>query len=112
MFVRVGMIALAGLIASTPSQAQNAFLDLDAPTLIDARIAVQTALEERPTGEAFDWNVSGVASGRVVPLRTWKSKSGHWCRAYEETIELVDSAAPYIARGIRCRAEDGRWRSP
>jgi len=86
----------------------NAFENLDFPTLVIARDTVQSALERRAAGESEVWRVSGIAAGSVTPLRTWKSKSGHWCREYEELIELADGQTQ---RNIatRCRTPDGHW---
>lgn len=90
------------------SEAANLFRDLDAPTLQIARAAVQTALEERTQGETQRWSVPGVARGAVVPRRTWKSASGHWCREFEETVQMADGRTQ-SAVSVRCRAADGRW---
>lgn len=91
------------------SEAANLFRDLDASTLQVARSAVQTALEERARGQAQRWSVPGVASGAVVPRRTWRSASGHWCREFEENLQLADGRTQNSV-SVRCRTTDGNWR--
>lgn len=74
-------------------------------------MAVQTALETRQTGEAYVWTAPGITSGTVTPLRTWRSLSGHWCRAFEERLQLDDGRRD-TASGVRCRGDGGRWLEP
>ncbi len=107
-FTVTGYFLLA-LAAHGPSHAANLFQELDYPSLEAARDAVQIALEERPRGEAERWSVKGVAQGAVVPIRTWKSQSGHWCREFEETLQLSDGRKQ-TTRAVRCRSSDGRWK--
>lgn len=89
--------------------AANLYLDLDVPTLQVARDAVQTALEKRTRGQSQHWSMPGVARGSVTPRRTWRSASGHWCREFEEMVQLADGRRQTTV-GIRCRTTDGRWR--
>lgn len=100
---------ILSLSAHGPSHAVNLFRDLDYPSLEAARNAVQSALEGRAQGEAERWSVRGVAKGAVVPIRTWKSQSGHWCREFEETLQLSDGREQKT-RAVRCRSSDGRWK--
>ncbi len=86
----------------------NPYLDLDFHTLLAAREAVQLALETRQTGETQTWSVPGVARGSVMPRRTWRSESGHWCREFEETVRLEEGLTG-TAMGTRCRNDNGRW---
>ena len=86
----------------------NPYLDLDFHTLQTARAAVQRALESRATGDRETWSVSGVARGAVTPRRTWRSKSGHWCREFEEIVWLANGRTG-TALGTRCRDANGKW---
>ena len=106
-FSAIGFLVLA-LTAHGPSHALNLFQELDYPSLVVARDAVQSALEKRTTGEAEHWSIPGVARGSVVPMRTWKSRSGHWCREFDETLKLSDGRTQ-TTRSVRCRSDDGRW---
>ncbi len=108
MLATASTLVLA-LMAHGPSHAANLFQDLDAPSLEVARDAVQAALETRMRGDAEFWNVPGVARGAVIPRRTWKSASGHWCREFDENLQLVDGRTQ-TTRAVRCPASDGRWR--
>ena len=106
--VTCGVFLAFGSVA--PAPANNLFKDLDYPSLLDARAAVQDALETREKDQTLSWRVAGVATGEVTPLRTWRSASGHWCRAYRETVRLTDGQT-YAFEGVRCRI-DGRWKAP
>ena len=109
-FLRTTLSAAAFMLAGgMASEAANLFRDLDASTLQVARTAVQTALEERPQGQVQRWSVPGVASGAVMPRRTWKSATGHWCREFEETLQMADGRTQNSV-SVRCRSADGRWR--
>ena len=100
---------LMALSAHSVSQAANLFEELDAPTLQIAREAVQSALETRMKHEPEYWSVPGVAQGVVIPRRTWKSATGHWCREFEENIQMTDGRTGALV-AVRCRSRDGRWR--
>ena len=104
------MLVLA-LGAHGSAHAANIFLDLDVPTLDIARQAVQQALETRASGEPEYWTVEGLAQGVVIPRRTWRSASGHWCREFEENVQL-DGGLKQSTIAVRCRSDDGRWRLP
>ena len=97
--------ALAGL---AEAERGNLFRLLDAPTLDSARAAVQRALESRASGEAERWRVGGVASGHVVPLRTWQTTTGHWCREFTEHLVLADGRRQTV-NGVHCRMPNGSW---
>lgn len=111
-FPKSTALVLATTIGAATATAQtNLFLDLDLHTLETARSAVQSALETRPAGNSVHWSVRGVAEGTVTPRRTWRSRSGHWCREYNEAVTLTDGRQ-YAALGIRCRNSQGRWLVP
>lgn len=67
---------------------------------------VSRALESRVSGEPVDWR-SGEVSGQVVPLRTYRSQSGHWCREYRRVTRFKDGPISVLA--LACRSDDGQW---
>jgi surface antigen len=103
-------VAACILGCNLAAYAANIYGDLDRSTQQVARAAVQAALENRVRGQAQHWRVPGVARGSVVPRRTWRSRSGHWCREFEEIVQLVNGRRS-VAIDVRCRASDGRWRT-
>lgn len=107
---KAAILVLASAMPATAAGA-NLFLDLDSVTLGTARSAVQSALERQPTGESYFWSVPDVAEGTIVPRRTWRSQSGHWCRAFDERVKLADGRS-YSTTGTRCRSRDGFWVVP
>ena len=70
--------------------------------------ALQDALETRASGTEVSF-ASGEAGieGRVNPTRTYRSRSGHWCREFSEVIE--SAAAREFRRGLACRENGGGW---
>ena len=75
----------------------------------EARLAaLDRGLEQLVSGESLEWNnPDSDALGVVVPVRTFKSASGHWCREYEARTER--GSGEEVERGIACRNEGGTW---
>ena len=45
--------------------------------------AIEQALERSASGQSVAWhNPDSGAHGEVIPVRTYRSKSNHWCREY------------------------------
>ncbi len=116
LIARVSLLSglLAPLGCTTVGQIRNAD---PAPlytrmTLEDVRSAnqsVQIALENTFSGMRSSWkNAASGHSGTVTPLSTFKSKSGFYCRVYEETITIDNRTERYT--DTACRDSDGRWK--
>lgn len=73
-----------------------------------ANQVVQNALENVFSGAVLSWKnaVSG-HSGSVMPVRTFRSRSGSYCREYAETLTIGDRTESYT--DTACRDADGRW---
>jgi surface antigen len=69
---------------------------------------VQYALENLTSGTSTAAMIDG-ARFTVMPVRTWKSVSGHYCRQFEVTLAKPASGADR-AEGVRCRDGDGVWK--
>ncbi len=70
--------------------------------------AVQYSLEHLTSGNSTAFLVDG-NEVMVMPLRTWKSVSGHYCRQYEITV-TKPASDPDRTGSIRCRDGDGVWK--
>ena len=73
-----------------------------------SRSVLQDVLETQRSQQMRLWrsDATGV-SGSVMPLRTFKIKTGHYCRDYRETVVangLMDSRD-----GTACRSDGGLW---
>lgn len=68
---------------------------------------VQYALENLVSGTSTAALINGTEVV-VVPLRTWKSVSGHYCRRYAITIS-EPGAATTRGEHTRCRTGGGVW---
>ncbi len=70
--------------------------------------AVQYALEHLTSGVATASMFNGIEVA-VMPMRTWKSVSDHYCRRYEITI-TKPASAPDRTESTRCRDGNGIWK--
>ena len=70
--------------------------------------AVQYALEHLTSGISAASMFQGTEV-TIMPVRTWKSVSGHYCRRYEITVR-EPASEPNRAEGTRCRESDGNWK--
>jgi surface antigen len=70
--------------------------------------ALQDALETKKSGTVVAF-ASGQADihGSIRPTRTYKSRSGHWCREFSEVIEIDGSRE--FRQGLACRENSGVW---
>ena len=71
----------------------------------------QTALEYRQSGEIESWTdpASGT-SVQVEPLQTYRAQNGLFCRTYKQYLTRKGDTRIY--RGVACRADKLRWRTP
>lgn len=97
---------LADYLSDQRLERQAARLDSDR----DARLAaLHSSLERQVSGEKLAWrNPESGALGEVIPVRTFKSASGRWCREYESRVERDGTTE--TERGIACREATGDWR--
>lgn len=69
---------------------------------------IEQALETSTSGESVAWrNPDSGSYGEVVPVRTYRSKSNHWCREY--LASKVTGDIEEKTRAIACRAGNGDW---
>lgn len=69
---------------------------------------IQYALENLTSGISTTTQVRGTAVV-VMPIRTWKSISGHYCRRYEIKIS-EPGGQPFEDERTRCREKTGTWK--
>lgn len=70
--------------------------------------AIEQALERSASGQSVEWrNPDSGVHGQVVPVRTYRSKSNHWCREY--LASKVSDDVEEKTRAIACRASNGGW---
>jgi surface antigen len=71
--------------------------------------AAQKALETTPSGKSVAWrNPDTGNNGTVMPVRTYRSTSGQYCREYQQTITV--GGQTHQAYGTACRQPDGSWK--
>jgi len=113
LFLSQGLSACSASLASIqspserPRSAQTASLAASDKTLINRNR--QSALEKNLSGTPVLWeNPATGSSGSVTPIKTWKSKSGTYCRAYRERTKLV--TGQFLSNeGVACRSANAVW---
>lgn len=73
-----------------------------------ASVTMQIAMERRADNQASTWT-NGLSGnhGAVVPRRTYRSRSGDYCRRFDETVTVAGVTANF--ERTACRGGDGRW---
>lgn len=109
----LGSLVLLGLnlcvLAKSALAAQHGVFDrLNGADLRLFEAVLQATLETRVSGELQFWrNEATGRSGAVMPLRTFKVDSGHFCRRYRETA--VADRKMDSREMTACRSDDGVW---
>jgi surface antigen len=72
------------------------------------RRLVQTTLESTPDGATRRWtNQQTGNSGEVMPLRTYVSEAGSFCRDYREALSITGDTGRFYHTA--CRDDSARW---
>ena len=100
--MRVGRILAVAVVSCLSSVSA---LVAQAETPLEG--TVQYALENLTSGRSTAALIDGTQI-TVMPTRTWKSVTGHYCRRYEITI-TEPGANPDHGEWTRCRDGDGVW---
>jgi surface antigen len=81
---------------------------LDAADRAQAQAAAARALESVPSGQSVTWhNPDSGHTGTVMPVRTYQTASGQYCREYQQTITI--GGEKHQSYGTACRQPDGTW---
>ncbi len=109
-------VAVAGLslglsaCAQTPAPGDAAYSRLAPRAEVLARNTVQTALETATSDSSLEWSFAEDGSkGTVMPLRTYMSTTGFYCREYVELVETTTNGRNSRQR-TACRDLDGVWK--
>lgn len=101
-------LILGILLAWSAATAEPLYAALNEASRRDADTALQLALETSRSNVTYLWqSATGDISGRITPLRTFRIRSGHYCREFEEVI--VAAAQVRLETRTACRNDDGRW---
>jgi len=94
------------------SEQQSAFRQIGAPTPGDHQAfneSLSSSLETSVSGTATVWrNPDTGHAGEVMPVRTFKAKSGRFCREFVATSSVVGSERE--SGGVACRQAGGTWK--
>ena len=107
------LLAAAGGYLLAEWRFERRLAELDAARTQDLQLlerAIGQALEKHLSGQVVEWrNPTSGSHGQVVPVRTFKSEQGQWCREYREI--LIAEGGEEVRYGIACRNAGGEWRT-
>jgi surface antigen len=82
---------------------------LDKADRAHANRAMQNAFEYTPTNASAGWrNPDSGNSGTFVPMRTYQSQAGQYCREVQTTVMVGGRREQAYTTG--CRMPDGSWK--
>lgn len=71
-------------------------------------VTVNHALETQISGHSVSWRAPESGEhGAITPVRTYRSKSGHWCREYR--VQVTGAGQKRSWRGLACRTPKDGW---
>lgn len=71
--------------------------------------ANQRAFESTPSGTQVSWrNPDSGNAGTVVPQPAYQTRSGEYCREFQQTIQVAGQSQQ--GYGTACRQPDGSWK--
>ncbi|MDJ0946573.1 MAG: RT0821/Lpp0805 family surface protein [Kiloniellales bacterium] len=107
------LLAAAGGYLLAEWRFEQKLAELDAARAQDLQLleqAIGQALEKHLSGQVVEWrNPTSGSRGQVVPVRTFRSEQGQWCREYREA--LISESGEEVRYGIACRNAGGEWRT-
>ncbi len=83
------------------------YVGLDEQDVRTARSVVQKVLETQPSNRGLVWRGDNGVAVTVTPLRTFKIKTGHYCRDYREVVSVGTLESSDLRRA--CRGTGGSW---
>lgn len=105
-------VALLGLDHEVDRRVADAIAQMRSERASDLGLlasAMQEVLETRASGTEVSFENARTGTRlTLVPRRTWKSESGHWCREFVETIAGEGGREQPVS--VACRDDDGTWR--
>ncbi len=101
---RIFLVLFVGLGMALPIYAEP----LNSSNRLADTASFQYALENNRSGTATAWrNPDTAAGGSTVPVRTYQTATGTYCREFQQTI-IIDGRQER-GYGTACRQPDGHW---
>jgi len=107
--IAASLLVVVGAGAWVQSQFAEAEVarNLEITQMVEA--TVQNALETAISGSEIVVGLPDASFDmRIVPTRTYRSTSNHWCREFKERV--VKDGETLMRTGIACREPSGIWR--
>lgn len=97
-------LAVAGCMSSTEGAR-----GVSAANNTAIKAAIQQALESNESGMAQRWSDPATSSsGSILPVRTYQTSVGLFCRDY--TVIIEQGGETRAEQGTACRDTDGMWK--
>ena len=81
---------------------------LDIADRLPIERSTQNALENNKTNQVSEWrNPDSGNVGTVVPVRTYQTTAGQYCREYQQSVTVGGETQSGYGRA--CRQPDGSW---
>lgn len=108
LFCLAPWLTLAPLPEAAGAAHHTVYDRLSAGDIDLSRSVLQDVLENQRSQQMRMWSsdTTGV-SGSVMPLRTFKIKTGHFCRDYREAV--IADGRMESRDATACRTNDGIW---
>jgi hypothetical protein len=85
--------------------------DISPEARFEMERSFQQALEFRKSGDSVPWSSQqSMISGEIIPVNTFKTADGKYCRRYVQKLKLPISHRTYY--GLAVRGADGVWKVP
>ncbi len=108
-FFAIGVyLTIAAVLTANGQTPDVLYGQLGASDAARARAVLQKTLETKRSQEKAEWHSDTTGtSGTITPLRTYRIKSGVFCRDFRET--LIITGSPVERVGSACRRTEGVW---
>ena len=99
-------LLIAGVLPLYAQPSAYVLTSADAETLYGS---FQYALENSPNQQSTQWlNAATGLTGATIPLKTYRTSDGQFCRDYFTSVQLSGNSQQAI--GSACRVPQGHWR--
>lgn len=96
------------LLESEETRAERLMTELGPDARGLAERARQRSLESLPSGTTWSWQLdSRRVSGGYTPLRSFRIRTGHFCREFRETVTRMQEQGSRLS--VACRNREGDW---
>lgn len=99
-------ISMLDFLVDQQFERQVLLKEKDKQAMLHAR---NEALERELSGTEVSWvNSDSGNFGVTIPVQTWRTETGRYCREFQESTTVRGVTA--VEHGVACRSDDGTWK--